>query len=992
MPISQSQYRTSTERYQSKFNKKNIDHVFHKENVNRNSSDNQDSMYNTIPLVNHAKNSPSVLNIQANPCYFRKNAVATTIQLMLLLNYIRPTNALLSTTRETTLSATNNHLQAAEIDDSLPEKKERKRDVTNTYNNKKYNLSNKIDKKIPVNMTTKETYGLKNEVFIKAIDSLVKEHRNALIENNKSKKNNINDIFIKNKTTPDYFRFTVLNHIKKTERIIKKEERKDDDVKIEKIDYTCLEERKNMTLGDILRKIGNTLSNPVSELSQEIQVIYYYEKFGRCASKEKIENLKKATLFADKVISSILSLIPGSNHIVLLQNIGSPLLRLIADDLENKEHNPEDIQNLIGQSAFMAKIIVDSSPKNSNGIVIENEISPPENFIFIKNKPYIKIENKEYAILYNGKGYVIEKNNIEQEVIYSTKEKKWQYSRKGKAWELERKKILFGEGNVYNIIKTENLLSQLSIKNKNYKKTDEINEYNLYYTKQSNGKLLACIKMDNYLVPIRSGGKNIGGVEVYDYKKPNKIGYPIYLGENKTWHFGKKNNILMRSRSNSQLYSNVSIHLKKSIPSSFYKTDLNLHDCNPIDNRGIVKLQYEEKYLRLEDGYVRIRKHPLFPHLFELGSDQFDKILCYFDKADNMFYSVPEEKSISETNKLEKLINENKKTLGSELIIKFKKQVKLKSYREGFRTLDFEDYKKINIIDKNINSNCEKIHFYGLNREETSQNLKYQEVAQNIKIDVINSQEITEKVKRILLKGEKENYIAEYLNKKIKCKNSKESNYILEMLIDKTSKINEVLRKHIDDDCSRVWLVEHKNIDVYGLTNTEDPLSRIYINLKMSDAFIRKNRKNISCKLFCTVPSEGDDIATIIHEASHTGANTIDSFYMARNTLESELERLSTGDMSSNEVRDILNSDAASKAPPYLGSAREQARRLFNNNSDVRGEFLLNNADSLTQIILDIYNKGSKINKRDTQPKKIINAEMLYLFVAQGLSERKHRL
>ncbi|WP_262273889.1 hypothetical protein, partial [Pectobacterium parvum] len=73
---------------------------------------------------------------------------------------------------------------------------------------------------------------------------------------------------------------------------------------------------------------------------------------------------------------------------------------------------------------------------------------------------------------------------------------------------------------------------------------------------------------------------------------------------------------------------------------------------------------------------------------------------------------------------------------------------------------------------------------------------------------------------------------------------------------------------------------------------------------------------------------------------------------------------------------------------PLLERTREQATRLFNNNADVRGEFLINNADSLTRIILDLYTGDSKMSKRDTQSQKGINAEMLYLFAVQGLSEK----
>lgn len=349
---------------------------------------------------------------------FPKNAISTAFQLALLFSFIRPTDTVLATNKDIESSEKSNNLSYTAINDTLPEQKKFKMGVIHRHRrkNKKQESFNEIDESIPVDPITVDTYGLKNKIFIKAVDALIKEHRKALIYNKK------NDVFIKNKSTSGYFKFTALNHIKKTEEIIIEKE-EEDDVKIEKIDFSCLEERENMTLGKILRKIGNTLSHPVSELSQEIQVIHHYEKFGRCASKEEVETLKKKTLLADKVITTIISLIPVPNHIVLLQNIGGPLLRLIADNLEDRDLNQDDMQDLIGQSTFMAKLIVDSNPKNSEGMVIENGISLPEKFIIRNNKNYIKIKNKEWGISYKEGKYLIKKDNIEREVIYSTEKK-----------------------------------------------------------------------------------------------------------------------------------------------------------------------------------------------------------------------------------------------------------------------------------------------------------------------------------------------------------------------------------------------------------------------------------------------------------------------------------------------------------------------------------------------------------------------------------------
>lgn len=54
------------------------------------------------------------------------------------------------------------------------------------------------------------------------------------------------------------------------------------------------------------------------------------------------------------------------------------------------------MQNLINHSIFTAKLIVSSSSKKSNDVVIENGVKLPDSLIFRKNKISIKIDNWKY--------------------------------------------------------------------------------------------------------------------------------------------------------------------------------------------------------------------------------------------------------------------------------------------------------------------------------------------------------------------------------------------------------------------------------------------------------------------------------------------------------------------------------------------------------------------------------------------------------------------
>ncbi|WP_165911744.1 ADP-ribosyltransferase [Biostraticola tofi] len=138
-----------------------------------------------------------------------------------------------------------------------------------------------------------------------------------------------------------------------------------DAVKIEKIDFSCIEERHSLTLAQVFRRIGLTLKNPISELARESQVINYYHKFGRCPSESDINKLSLITSRIDAVILMVTSFIPNLNYTVVLQTMGGTLFQIISDDMEGNEVNLEMLNDFNVQIMFMAKAMTDFS-SNSN--------------------------------------------------------------------------------------------------------------------------------------------------------------------------------------------------------------------------------------------------------------------------------------------------------------------------------------------------------------------------------------------------------------------------------------------------------------------------------------------------------------------------------------------------------------------------------------------------------------------------------------------------
>lgn len=198
-----------------------------------------------------------------------------------------------------------------------------------------------------------------------------------------------------------------------------------DDVKIEKMDFSCIEERQNLSTSDVLRQIGRTLSNPISELAKESQVIDYYNKYHLCPPREERNKLLLITSAVDQMISMITSLLPGSQPLVVTQRIGGPLLKMIADDIDNKQLNIDDLSDLNGQLLAFGKSIVYTSPKNSKGQTIESQLNVHNGLFFKNNKLSVDINGVDRDFIIKNGNYFANINGKHRRISYLSESNLW---------------------------------------------------------------------------------------------------------------------------------------------------------------------------------------------------------------------------------------------------------------------------------------------------------------------------------------------------------------------------------------------------------------------------------------------------------------------------------------------------------------------------------------------------------------------------------------
>ncbi|WP_324030864.1 hypothetical protein GC087_25550 (plasmid) [Pantoea sp. JZ2] len=199
---------------------------------------------------------------------------------------------------------------------------------------------------------------------------------------------------------------------------------KDDSVVAEKIDLSCIDRRNNLSIADMFRQIGNTLKNPVSELAKESQVIHYYNKFNRCPSEKELNRIIKVTTIVDGVISTITSLMPESAPLLIVQRVGGPLFKMIADQIDNKDLDMNNFEELNESAINLGKMMVDKVLKSTH-LTDDTELDIPKGIILEKNKIFVDIHHVKREVKYIDNKAMANYDGKYREIAYNRESNKW---------------------------------------------------------------------------------------------------------------------------------------------------------------------------------------------------------------------------------------------------------------------------------------------------------------------------------------------------------------------------------------------------------------------------------------------------------------------------------------------------------------------------------------------------------------------------------------
>lgn len=200
---------------------------------------------------------------------------------------------------------------------------------------------------------------------------------------------------------------------------------KRDDVKIEKMDFSCVDNRRNLSFPDMLRQIGRSFKNPVGQLANEAQVIHYVRAHNRCPTAKEIEHLSSITLVLDQTLTLVTGLISGSQPLAVTQTIGGPLFEMIADSLEGRETNVDELAEATEQFLALAQSIKKYSPRDQQGKILTNQLIVPKSMSFKNNKLSVEIGGRNHYLTHRDGSQFASYDGKYEEVSYSWKTREW---------------------------------------------------------------------------------------------------------------------------------------------------------------------------------------------------------------------------------------------------------------------------------------------------------------------------------------------------------------------------------------------------------------------------------------------------------------------------------------------------------------------------------------------------------------------------------------
>lgn len=397
-----------------------------------------------------------------------------------------------------------------------------------------------------------------------------------------------------------------------------------DEPKIEKMDFSCIEERTSITWEIAFRQIGKTLKDPLNELAKESQVIYYYNNYEKCPEKADVDKLSYVMERIDFAAKFIMSMSPSLNRVVVVQDIGSELFQRMADEISKQadvRKYGESWQLLFDAVSVGRRDLIDPTYEERRG---------PFHDVYHQNKgaAYAVIRGEVWRLsIRDGKIFASRKNeDLEVKFII------------GKLGHSGRWKFADEAVNEFMLHDVEaEFLKDVTVVPSRFTGIRRDEGAAIFDVELKDGMKLKCVHIDGHMVPVRNSGRGTG-VEAYNANSPSDVGRPI-VRSGRIWKFGtlKKPRLYFTSEESNAGRGIVSNSLRQSLAQNFLRSDIDSSSMSRPDSRGIVTSNDGKDYLEFQEGLIEIESIPRAANAYIIKGQGGLKIVSRYDAESQQF-------------------------------------------------------------------------------------------------------------------------------------------------------------------------------------------------------------------------------------------------------------------------------------------------------------------------------------------------------------------
>ncbi|WP_099258517.1 hypothetical protein [Erwinia amylovora] len=318
-------------------------------------------------------------------------------------------------------------------------------------------------------------------------------------------------------------------------------------VKIEKLyDFSCIDKRKVLSWVDVIRLVGVTLGSPLKALAEESQVIHHQNTLHLgCPPDENSQHLADIAGQVDTVLTQVLTMLPSSSPLSVLQLMIAPALEVFANQLDGKQVDWQKITDINKQILLMSRQTIPTLAPDELMMLYDKEKIQTQKptsadaekikkrFNLKDGELTVKVQDQEYLYKEDASGITyIQKEDAAKIIIFDTNTAQWEFSKNINHQDFYQKSLKVDYG-----VQLEKLPGNGEFTINNY---DVVNNVFIFTKDKVSSR---SILMDGFIIPVEQF-KPEGWQTVTVTSPPQTAEMRVLLKKGNSWFFEAESTLI----------------------------------------------------------------------------------------------------------------------------------------------------------------------------------------------------------------------------------------------------------------------------------------------------------------------------------------------------------------------------------------------------------------------------------------------------------------